>query len=116
MARNRREDQLEMNFDWLNDSLTNLVGNLILIVILLYAITTEVTKREPPQFVSAPPVEQPQTPKRAGTKKVDDLLLELERLQADISQIDREMSELKRQVPELQTRAENVLQKVGSAD
>lgn len=111
MARTVRNDQLDMNFDGLTDAVTNLVGNLILIVILMFGITSEVTLTEPPQAVAAPGPRQLPPPNATGTKQVGDLLLELETLQAVIAQVDRELAELEDRVPELQSRAEAVIRK-----
>jgi len=111
MARTIRNDQMEMNFDGLTDSITNLVGNLILIVILMYGVTSEITLTEPPQVAVAPGPRQLPPPNATGSKQVGDLLLELESLKAAIAEVDRDMSDLEARVPELQSRAEAVLRK-----
>src|SRR4051812_22628226 len=111
MARAPRNDAVEMNFDGLTDSITNLVGNLILIVVLMYGVTSEVTIGEPPQAVAAPAAQRLPPPARTGTKHVSELLLQIEVLQAGISEVDREMKELEQRVPDLQSRAEAILRK-----
>lgn len=100
-----------MNFDGLTDSVTNLVGNLILIVVLMLGLTKEVTRTEPPQAVSVSAPASLPPPIRTGTRRVEHLLLQAETLKAAIAQVDRDLGELEKQVPELQGRAEAVLKK-----
>lgn len=98
MSRRSRSGQLELNFDGLTDSVTNLAGSLILLVLLVLAITAPPT---PGAMVS-------QKPERRD-RSIETLQRELLQIEASlrstsakIQQLDTEVSELERQVEELE--------------
>lgn len=92
MAR-RRHSRLELNFDGLTDSVTNLVGSLILLVGLVIAVTTpkSIGERTPP-----PP------DNRAGEEQpIDGLLETIRQLRAELDQIEQEVQRVETRIPSI---------------
>jgi hypothetical protein len=100
-----------MNFDGLTDSVTNLVGNMILLVVLLLGVTREHIKSGPPQLAEQPPA--PVT--HAGPRTLDALLLQIQALRVEISNVDREIREFEEsRILPLRDRAQALLDKAGA--
>lgn len=109
MARRKRDSELDLNFDGLTDTVTNLVGNLLLIVVLLIGITRDA--------VYSPPTPTPAA--TAGESDEDEtnrLLRQAELLRALIDGAGRQMGELQRELPELRKQVEGLLDKPKAAD
>jgi hypothetical protein len=94
MARRQRSFQIELNFDGLTDSITNLVGALIVLVLILLGI------------MNSPRLLDVQREKAAGeaaaeAESVDDLLQEMQLLQARLALINSQMNAVESELPEL---------------
>ena len=84
MAR-RRKSEIELNFDGLTDSVTNLVGALILIVLLMIGVTTS----------SAPSAPAPaQRPAPVGSESAEQLLMKIEYIRAQIRAVRNEQDSI----------------------
>ena len=104
MARRRRNTEIELNFDGLTDAVTNLVGALILLVLLLVGVTREYVIFAQP---TAPPPPAPNMDEPLeGPKTLDELHRQVAVLRAAIIQADQEITELEQKMPDLRDRAE----------
>lgn len=106
MAR-RRSGNPEMNFDGLTDSVTNLVGALILIVIMLIGVTRDVLPESTPaipQFTLRVEKESLEE-----TKTVEELLRRVQYLQSEIDATDQRIKVAEAQVDELQVEAQALI-------
>ena len=90
-----RTSGIQFNFDSLTDTITNLSGTLILIVVLVLGLTRAVTRK----VVPPPP---PQPPKQASGKPIAPLLRQVEQLKLQIRTVDKEVGNLEALLPELQ--------------
>lgn len=106
-----RRSQLDMNFDGLTDSVTNLVGALILLIVLLIGVTQ--------QAVMAPPPDA--TPQSTGVEQSDDadttlaqLLRQATRLRAQAQQSRLHCRQIDQEVDELTTQAAPLLGVTGN--
>lgn len=107
MAR-RRNESVALNFDGLTDAVTNLTGTLILLVVLIFGITSEATVPEPP-----PP---PPSPETHEGKPIGPLLQKIDRLKLEIQQVDREIQALQDDLPRLQQEVDQLRQQTESAE
>jgi hypothetical protein len=83
-----------MNFDGLTDSVTNLVGSLILLVVLVVAVT----KPKIEGVTDLPPPDN-----TAGAQRpIDPLLEELRVMRDRITELDRDVQRMEGRVPELE--------------
>jgi len=103
MARRRRNEGVALNFDGLTDAVTNLTGTLILLVVLIFGITTEA--RTP-----APPPPPPPAPRTRQGKPILPLLQKIEILKLQIEQTDKQIRTLKDDLPRLEAEAEQLQQ------
>lgn len=110
MTRKARTSQIEINFDGLTDSVTNLVGSLILILVLLIGLTTSGSySNVPPGTVVSQPLEEP----LEGTRSVRTLRLQIEELLSQIEQSDAEISSHEEKMRSLRKRGEALLSAAG---
>jgi hypothetical protein len=94
MAQVRNNDSVNVNFDGLTDSVTNLVGALILLVVLLVGITTKAVQDAPtPAFVGESQV---------GQLPVDELLEQVVVLQAQLDNANQQVRIVAQQVADVQ--------------
>jgi len=100
MARRQRNQKTELNFDGLTDAVTNLTGTLILLVVLLFGITTET---RPERATGGRPVAEDLEP-------IGPLLEQVEVLKLQIEMVDRQIHRLEQGLPELQARVQKLKQ------
>ena len=94
MAQVRNNYNVNVNFDGLTDSVTNLVGALILLVVLLVGITTKAVQDAPtPASVSESQV---------GQLPVDELLEQVVVLQAHLDNANQQVRIVAQQVADVQ--------------
>jgi hypothetical protein len=95
MARRRRENTVSLNFDSLTDTITNLAGALILVVVLVLGMSRDapVDPRPPPE------------PTQEGEKLMGPLVVRLERarsqmrkLEADVGTLESGIEDLRRKL------------------
>lgn len=108
MARSRRTNQLEMNFDGLADSVTNLVGALILLVVLVIGLTKDAPLR------AAPPSPEPSTGE-GGEKPILPLQQRIAVLQTQVRQVDASIDDLNGRLQPLRQEIEELLEKLDRA-
>jgi hypothetical protein len=102
-----RSTSIRFNFDSLTDTVTNLSGTLILIVVLVLGLTREML----PTIISPPP---PEPSKEAGGKPIAPLLWEIEQLKLQIRAVDEQIRNLETVLPELQQTVEELRRKAPS--
>ncbi|MCA9124141.1 MAG: hypothetical protein H6822_30410 [Planctomycetaceae bacterium] len=96
MANVRNNESVNVNFDGLTDSVTNLVGALILLVVLLVGITTKAVQKAPtPASVGE---------SQAGQLPVDELLEQVVILQAQLDNASQQVRIVAQQVTDVQRR------------
>lgn len=85
----------ELNFDGLTDAVTNLVGALILLVVLVIAVTG------PKQLgvEELPPPENTAGESRA----IDQLLARMQQLRVHLTEVERDITTLEARVPDLES-------------
>lgn len=89
----RRETRLDVNFDGLTDSVTNLVGSLVLLVVLVVAVT------EPKvEGVRDLPVPERQI---GAQQPIDPLLEDIRRIRGEIECLDRDIGHMEVRTREL---------------
>lgn len=94
MAQVRNYDSVNVNFDGLTDSVTNLVGALILLVVLLVGITTKAVQDVPtPASVGE---------SQAGQLPVNELLEQVVVLQAQLDHANQHVQIVAQQVADVQ--------------
>lgn len=89
----RPDCSLEINFDGLTDTVTNLVGSLILLVVLVVAAT-----RPKVQGVAELPVPDNSV---GAERAIDPLLDELGRMRTQIESVEGEIQRMEARLPEL---------------
>ena len=99
MARQNRSGQLQLNFDGLTDSVTNLVGALLILVALLLGITKEIVEGTRP---SRSDVTQRQL---GGAMSTDELLRQVAELRSEIEATDQQIDYAEQRIEELRDRA-----------
>ncbi|NQT16475.1 MAG: cell envelope integrity protein TolA [Planctomycetes bacterium] len=104
MTRRRRSESVVLNCDGLTDAVTNLTGTLILLVVLIFGITTEAR--------IAPPSEAGEA--HEG-RPIDPLVEETEILKLQIQQVDREIRRLEGDLPRLEQQAEDLQKTIEEA-
>jgi hypothetical protein len=97
--------EIELNFDGLTDSLTNLVGTLILFVFLLFVLTRE---------SALPGVASGFDNRAGGNRSATDLLQEITRLQALLKSLESQVAQQESDLPQLRQRLDTLLAKRGS--
>ncbi len=111
MARSR-DSQVEMNFDGLADSVTNLVGALILVLVLVIGITDEAGSQPPPPppGIDVPPVEpfRGDRPLAALESRVANLRIRLQTSDKDVTHLRSRFGELQEQAKELLDQVQSV--------
>jgi len=106
MPRKRRSGKTELSFDGLTDSVTNLVGALILLVVLIIGVTREaVSQQQPPER------NKPAVPKNAGEKSIRPLQDRVNQLNAQINGVDNNIQVLKNELRQLGDEVDELLQK-----
>lgn len=115
MARGRRNERVVLNFDGLTDAVTNLTGTLILLVVLIFGITTEARTPSPPPPPS-PPAEKTHQgkPIRPLLQKIEILRLQIEQTDQQIRMLGDDLPRLEAQVQELQQKADALRLRSGS--
>lgn len=106
MPRQRRNSAIELNFDGLTDSVTNLVGALILLVVLLLAITKEIPLNATPAMQGAArpaPLD--------GSKTIDELWLQVTQLRLQIKAADQYIATAEARVEELGAQAATLIER-----
>lgn len=100
MAQRGRNSSQEMNFDGLADSVTNLVGALILVVILVIGVTGEA-------------VSQPTEKKSGGgTRNIMSLQQQLAAMRTQLTQVDEETNALTKKMETLRSEADQLFDRV----
>ena len=104
MSRKRNASEIELNFDGLTDSVTNLVGVLILLVVLLVGVTSS-------KALSL----NAERSESSGTKKVEELIVlqrATELLRIQIANVDQQISKIEAELPELESKVNNLIGQV----
>lgn len=91
-----------MNFDGLADSVTNLVGALILVVILVIGVTEEAVSQSSPSMKSRP----------AGQRDIGTLQQQLTSLRAQLENVSKDTDALSGRLESLRTESDELFQKV----
>ena len=101
----RRQSRAELNFDGLTDSVTNLVGSLILLVVLVIAVTApkQIGERTPPPPDNTAGDEQP----------IDGLLETIRLMRAELSDIEQEVQRIEARIPSIGDEIEELKQLSG---
>jgi len=94
--------EIELNFDGLTDSLTNLVGTLILFVFLMFVVTRE---------NSLPGAASGFHDRAGGTHSIQQLLQRAAQLQAELQVIDQQIEQQAAALPPIRHRIEELLNK-----
>jgi hypothetical protein len=97
----RRDQGVALNFDSLTDTITNLAGALILVVMLVLGMT----RQTPP---AATPGGPPAAPEVKKPKPLAPLLEEIQGLNLRIQQVDAEIHQLEQGLPALRDRVEQL--------
>lgn len=108
MAARKRNSELQLNFDGLTDSVTNLVGDLILLVVLLIGVTKEAV-RAPAESLSIETGENKKAP-----KSIVPLLDRINLLQSELQQVHREVAQLEGRLPDLRAEVEQLLRQAAA--
>lgn len=107
MARRNRSNALELNFDGLADSVTNLVGALILLVVMIIGVSKDaITQAETPPSV--------QSGKEGSDKPTLPLKQRIALLEAEVSHMDASIGQLHGRLEPLKQEVEELLEKVDS--
>jgi hypothetical protein len=101
-ASSKKGQTVQFNFDSLTDTVTNLSGTLILIVVLVLCLTREML---PPRH------DDPAPPGVAGGKPIAPLLTKVEQIKSQIRSVDQDVRKLEARVPELQRRLQELQNK-----
>jgi TolA-binding protein len=112
MARSR-DSQVEMNFDGLADSVTNLVGALILVLVLVIGMTDEAGSQTPVTPVAPPSEPSPAEPSR-GDRTLPTLENRVAILRSRLQTSDQDVTRLRSRLGELQEQAKELLDQVQS--
>ena len=107
MARSRRNTEVEFNFDSLTDCVTNLVGALLLLILLVVAITDEAVSQE----ASPAPAPTVQAQPAGMTHTDSELKNRLERIEAGTANAKTQVKNLNDEIDRLEKRLEELLQK-----
>lgn len=97
-----RTTEIELNFDGLTDSLTNLVGTLILFVFLMFVLTRE---------SSLPQTASGFRDRAGGAHSIDKLLQRAAQLQSELQVIDQQIEQQATALPQLRHRIEVLVNK-----
>ena len=106
MSQSRRGEQIELNFDGLADTVTNLVGALILLLVLIIGITSEAASQGEPAKPEPPPTQD------AGDRSIASLQQRIALLQTQLREVDRDVSQAKTRLAEAQDEVEQLIEKV----
>jgi hypothetical protein len=89
----RQKPRVELNFDGLTDSIMNLAGSLILLVVLVFAITKAKESGE----------EQPPPPdnKVGGELSISPLMERLQSVNSGLTGVEQEVQRIEARLPEL---------------
>ena len=100
MATRGRDTGVQFNFDSLTDTVTNLSGTLILIVVLVLGLTRDVIPQAgpPPRPTAGKPQGKPIEP---VLRQVDQVRLQLRAVDQQIRQLETVIPELKQQLESL---------------
>ena len=104
MARRNRSNQLELNFDGLADSVTNLVGALILLVVMVIGITKDVAGD------AGPPQPEPHAGEDGAEKPMLPLKQRIALLEAQVGQVDASINQLNGRLQPLKQEIEELLE------
>lgn len=104
MLRRSRTSGQEMNFDGLADSVTNLVGALILVVILVIGVTGDA--------VSQPPPEKSPSSRNGGDRSLKSLQNKLAALRVHLHDVEQETGKLNERLNSLRDEADELFDKV----
>jgi chromosome segregation ATPase len=99
MAR-RRDSTLELNFDSLTDTITNLCGGLILLVMLV----TGASQPKKEGVTELPPPEN----KVGSDSRVDQLLNDLHTINAHVEQVEQDTARVEARLPEIEEEIEEL--------
>lgn len=109
MARRRRASDIEFNFDGLTDSVTNLVGALILLVVLLIGVSREAVSQTQPR-------PQPEPPKPGGDKSIRPILERVNLLKGELAAMDGQIRTFEVRIAEQQQRIDELLAKLQAVE
>jgi len=94
----RRKSCVEWNFNGLTDSITNLTGSLILLVVLVFAVTK-------PREAGLPEPSISDTTVGAETP-IGALLNQIHSLKADVEHVDQQMQQIEARLPDITAEVE----------
>jgi hypothetical protein len=97
----RRSQEIELNFDGLTDAVTNLVGALILLIVLVLGVTKVAGRGATSANQPVPRWDSFAPSQTDGPKPVQPLLRQIELLRRDIAVTDQQMKELELVMDEL---------------
>lgn len=103
----KRHSGLELNFDGLTDSVTNLVGALILLVVLIIGVTREAISQ--PKEPAPPPKNVGQ--KDAGERSIRPLERRVVDIETQIKQAEGDIQAMKADISRLRNEVDALLQK-----
>ena len=104
MAARRRSEGLELNFDGLTDSVTNLVGALILLVVLILGVTQEAISQPLP----TPPKQKGK--QSAGEKPISPLESRIVSLEKQIRKADVDVKTLQDKLQDIDRKFKSLLE------
>ncbi len=108
MSRKSRSTGAEMNFDGLTDSVTNLVGALILLVVLIIGVTHQAVS----QVVQPEPEKKEAAQGQAGQRPLVTLEDRVALLEGQIQAADQSVEAMKGKIKEAEAEFEELLKKV----
>jgi predicted ATP-grasp superfamily ATP-dependent carboligase len=98
----RRQTTLELNFDSLTDTITNLCGGLILIVVLVVTISH-------PKKSGTPNLPPPDN-KLGAESAIDKLLDRIQTMSVDAQQVQQQIQGVEARLPEIEEQIEQLKQ------
>lgn len=111
MAQRRRGSQFRMNFDGLTDAVTNLVGALVLLVVLLIGITERASYR-PPTVAAGAAAEGDQT----DETQLEDLFRRTEILREQVAQANRRIDRYEAELATIRERVADITASPANAE
>jgi hypothetical protein len=98
-----RTSAAQFNFDGLTDSITNLAGSLILLVLIVFALTTpkEVGSQQPSSMVGPSGADVPMGP----------LVEKIQAMNSDVDRLEQQTRRIEDRLPQLTTELEKLKRK-----
>ena len=99
----RRQSTLDLNFDSLTDTITNLCGGLILLVVLVAGVS----RSKQSGVTALPPPEN----KVGAESPMDELIDQIQIMQAEAQQIHHDVQRVESELPQLEDEIEQLRRK-----